>query len=498
MPIVNKIPAKIGPTIRTNNYIRKRRVAAYARVSTDSDEQYTSYAAQVDYYTQYIKNHIDWEFVKVYSDEGVSGLRTKNRVGFNEMISDAVAGKIDLIITKSISRLGRNTVDTLTAIRKLQESGVEVWFEKENVYTSDSKCELVITIMSSMAQEESRNISENVTWGKRKAFADGKVYLPYSHFLGYKRGKDDLPEIVPEEAEVVKRIYDMFLYGKTPGAIARQLTAEGIKTPGGKEKWQSNVVFSILTNEKYKGEAILQKNFTLNYLTKTRKKNEGELPQYYVKDSHPAIITPEVFDRVQREVARRKEIGKKYSGASIFSSRIICGECGDFYGAKVWDSTNKNRRTVWQCNSKFKGESICSTRHLTEEQIKKSFLTAYNSVLHNKKALLEDLDLIRETLYDVTNVCSHLTTQGSRVYFTNSSDCCSIFEKLDFSRSPTIWGGTLKIRAISFIWNLRVSRNCASFGEMEMGVYFIPSSSTAILFALPLPPNVFCQESRTL
>ena len=192
--------------------VHRRRVAGYARVSTDSEEQLTSYEAQVDYYTHYIQSNPDWRFVKVYTDEGISATNTKKRDGFNHMIQDALDGKIDLIVTKSVSRFARNTVDSLTTVRKLKEKGVEVYFQKENIYTLDSKGELLITIMSSLAQEESRSISENVTWGQRKRFADGKVSLPYRQFLGYRKGADGLPEIVPEQAEIVRRIYRAFMH----------------------------------------------------------------------------------------------------------------------------------------------------------------------------------------------------------------------------------------------------------------------------------------------
>ena len=217
------------------NSARKRRVAGYARVSTDSEEQSTSYEAQVDYYTNYIKSNPGWAFVDVYTDEGISGVMTKNRDGFNRMIADALSGKIDLIVTKSVSRFARNTVDSLTTVRRLKERGVEVFFQKENIYTLDSKGELLITIMSSLAQEESRSISENVTWGQRKRFADGKVSMPYKQFLGYRKGADGLPEIVPEEAKIVRSIYRMFMAGKNPTAIARHLTQQKIPTTGGKE-----------------------------------------------------------------------------------------------------------------------------------------------------------------------------------------------------------------------------------------------------------------------
>jgi DNA invertase Pin-like site-specific DNA recombinase len=207
---------------------KKRRTAAYARVSTDSEEQENSYAAQCDYYTKYISDRSDWEFVSVYSDEGISAVNTKNRDGFKQMIADALAGRIDLIVTKSVSRFARNTVDSLTAVRNLKAAGVEVYFEKENIWTFDGKGELLITIMSSLAQEESRSISENVTWGKRRSFEQGHVYLPYGQFLGYEKGEDGRPQIVESEAKIVREIFSQFLHGMTPNAIARDLTSRGI------------------------------------------------------------------------------------------------------------------------------------------------------------------------------------------------------------------------------------------------------------------------------
>ena len=225
---------------------KKRRVAGYARVSTDSDEQFTSYEAQVDYYTQYIKSREDWEFVSVYTDAGITGTSTKHRAGFKRMVEDALSGKIDLIITKSVSRFARNTVDSLTTIRNLKEHGVECFFEKENIWTFDSKGELLLTIMSSLAQEESRSISENCTWGQRKRFADGKVTAPFGRFLGYDRGEDGNLVVNREQAKVVQRIFREFLQGKTPYGIAKGLTADGIPTPGGKSKWSATVVKSII------------------------------------------------------------------------------------------------------------------------------------------------------------------------------------------------------------------------------------------------------------
>ena len=385
----------------------RRRVAGYARVSTDSDEQYTSYEAQVDYYTKFIQRNPNWTFVDVYTDEGISAVMTKHRDGFNRMIADALAGHIDLIVTKSVSRFARNTVDSLTTVRKLKEKGVEVYFEKENIYTLDSKGELLITIMSSLAQEESRSISENVTWGKRKQFADGKVCLPYGRFLGYEKGEDGLPKIVPEQAKVVTYIYDLFMTGLTPNLIARRLIAEKIPTPGGKTKWSPSTIRSILTNEKYMGDALLQKEFTIDFLQKKKKINEGEVPQYYVKDSHPAIISRELFMRVQAEIKRRQQFGHSYNGKSVFSTRIVCGDCGAFYGSKVWNSTDKFRRVVWQCNNKYNGDK-CNTPHITEEDLKRRFMVAFNKLISNKAQLVEDCETMLVILTDTTELDAKL------------------------------------------------------------------------------------------
>lgn len=345
---VTVIPATLNIHTKTPTKERvRRRVAAYARVSTDSEEQLTSYEAQVDYYTRFIQENSDWDFVEVYTDEGISAVNTKHRDGFNRMILDALAGRIDLIVTKSVSLFARNTVDSLTTIRKLKEAGCECFFQKENIMTFDSKGELLITIMSSLAQEESRSISENVTWGQRKRFADGKVSIPYGQFLGYRKGADGLPEIVPEEAEIVRRIYREFLQGKSTNAIAAMLTEEGIPTPGKRAVWQRATVESILRNEKYKGSALLQKSFTVDFLTKKTKVNEGEVPQYYVEDSHPAIIEPWEWEQVQTELERRKNSRTRHRQTSPFSGKILCADCGGIFGAKTWHSTDRYRRVIW-------------------------------------------------------------------------------------------------------------------------------------------------------
>ena len=352
---VTTIPATLNYfTSEITISTKKRRVAGYARVSTDHEDQLTSYEAQIDYYTNYIKSRNDWEFAGIYTDEGISGTSTKRREGFRTMIADAKAGKIDLIVTKSVSRFARNTVDSLTIIRELKDMGIEIYFEKENIWTLDSKGELLITIMSSIAQEESRSISENVTWGQRKRFADGKVSFAYSQVLRFYKGADGQILVNQEQAKIVKIIFRMFLEGMSPHSIARKLTEMKIKSPAGKEKWSYNTVRRMLSNEKYKGDALLQKEFTVDFLQKKTKKNEGEVPQYYVEGNHEAIISPEVFDLVQAELEKRKrKKGSRYSGISIFSNKIKCGCCGSWFGSKVWHSTDKYKRVVYRCNHKY-------------------------------------------------------------------------------------------------------------------------------------------------
>ena len=402
---ITVIPATINPVTRLPKAsVQLRRVAGYARVSTDSEEQLTSYEAQVDYYTRYIRSRADWQFVDVYTDEGISATNTKRREGFNRMVQDALDGKIDLIVTKSVSRFARNTVDSLTTVRKLKDASVEVYFEKENIWTLDSKGELLITIMSSLAQEESRSISENVTWGQRKRFADGKVSIPYGQFLGYRKGKDGLPEIVPEQAEIVRSIYRMCIEGISTNAIAKQLTQQGVPTPAGKQVWQRATVESILRNEKYKGAALLQKKFTVDFLQKKMKANEGEVPQYYVEHSHEAIIDPEEWEKVQLELACRKTSTRRTQCNSPFSGKLICGDCGEIFGSKVWHSNSKYRRTIWRCNAKYENGDPCSTPHLYEDDLKQHFIAALSQLLTDRTALLEDGRLIRSELLDFTAI----------------------------------------------------------------------------------------------
>ena len=407
MAKVRVIPSTINPvTLSPLDQISRRKVAAYARVSTDDEEQATSYETQVKHYTEFIQKKPEWEYVKVYADDGISGTSTKRRDGFNEMIKDALDGKIDLIITKSISRFARNTLDTISYTRKLKAKGIEVYFEKENLWSLDEKTEFLLTIMASMAQEESRSISQNVTMGKRWGMKEGRVSWAYSNMLGYKKENGKIM-VVENEAILVRKIYQLFLReGKTCSGIAEYLKENGIPTPSGNSyNWTKNTINSILRNEKYKGDALLQKTYTADYLEHKVERNRGHLPQYYVENSHPAIIDKEEWEIVQAELMRREQIGAAYSGNSIFSSKLICGDCGGFYGKKKWHSTSKYSRFVYRCNGKYNKEhDKCQTPALTEDKIKEKFVIAYNQVMREKQRIIEDVNEVIKLLSDTSEL----------------------------------------------------------------------------------------------
>ena len=376
MPTVKVIePISTKVQVETGQRPKKLRVAAYARVSTEQDEQESSYEAQVDFYTRHINGNPEWELVEVFADRGITGTNTKNRESFKRMVDMALGGQIDLILTKSISRFARNTVDTLQTVRNLKAAGVEVIFEKENLRTFDPKCEVMLTIMSSLAQEESRSISENVRWGKQKSMQDGNVSLPYKSFLGYRKGKDGRPEVVEEEAKIVREIYQMFLDGKTIRNIAGSLTKQGVPTPRGKQVWSVSTIRSILTNEKYMGDAILQKTYTVDYLTKEVRKNNGEVKQFLVEQSHEPIIAPDTFAEVQEKLKQHIAIRTKVRSNHPFSHCIICGDCGEFYGHKVWHNSVKPY-DVWYCNHRYSNAEKCLTPTLREDEIMAAFATA--------------------------------------------------------------------------------------------------------------------------
>ena len=392
---VTTIPATLSKYAAEPEIQKKRRVAGYARVSTELEEQQSSYMAQIEYYTGYIRQHSDWELVRIYTDEGISATNTRHRNGFNSMISDALDGKIDLIITKSVSRFARNTVDSLSTVRRLKDAGIEIYFEKENIWTLDSKGELLITIMSSLAQEESRSISENVTWGHRKRFADGKFSLAYSRFLGYDKGTDGNLVVNEDEAVTIREIYRLYLLGYSLNAIAKRLTSEKVVTPGGNRVWNQSTVRNILTNEKYKGDALLQKTYTVDFLTKKKKRNSGEVPQYYIENNHEPIIDPKTFELAQavrlRSAVRTAE-GGRYSGKSVFCGKIKCGDCGNFFSSRVWHSNTKYRKIVYQCSGKYKPLNTCFTGHMYEEELEGLFLRAMKRVFEQRGRILKRLE----------------------------------------------------------------------------------------------------------
>lgn len=395
---VKEIPATISRyTAVPINSTKKRRVAGYARVSTDHEDQATSYEAQVDYYTNYIKSRDDWEFVAIYTDEGISATNTKKREGFKTMISDALAGKIDMIITKSISRFARNTLDCLKYIRQLKDRSIPVFFEKESINTMDAKGEVLITIMASLAQQESQSLSQNVKLGLQFRYQNGKVQVNHNRFLGYTKDAEGNLVIDPVQAEVVKRIYREYLEGYSMDKIAAGLEADGILTGAGKTKWWTSTINKILRNEKYIGDALLQKTYTTDFLNKTRVKNNGIMPQYYVEGNHEAIIPKEIFLRVQDEMARRRSVrgnsGKKrtYSCSHCFAQLVYCGECGEMFRRIHWNNRGC-KSIVWRCVSRLDSTGLeCHARTVNEKELEQVVLKAINELLAHKESYQQQL-----------------------------------------------------------------------------------------------------------
>lgn len=401
MANVTIIPARkqVGNSVKKSEK-PKLRVAAYCRVSTDSDEQETSYETQVSHYTDYIKSHEGWQFAGIFADDGISGTNTKKREEFNRMIEECMAGNIDMVITKSISRFARNTLDCLKYIRKLKEKNIAVWFEKESINTMDAKGEVLITIMASLAQQESQSLSQNVKLGLQYRYQQGKVQVNHNRFLGYTKDENGKLVIVPKEAEIVKRIYREYLEGYSMGQIAKGLEEDGILTGAGKTKWWISSINKILRNEKYFGDALLQKTVTVDFLTKKRIKNDGSVPQYYVEGDHPAIIPKDIFMQVQAEIVRRRNVHKSptgkprnFSSSCCFSQIVTCAECGDLYRRVHWNNHGK-KSIVWRCISRLEPSSAeinCTNRTVKEELLKEITLDAINQILTDKDPFIQQL-----------------------------------------------------------------------------------------------------------
>ena len=406
---VTVIPARrrVGSQ-RTAAQVQKIRVAAYCRVSTDSEEQETSYEAQVSHYTVYIKSKPEWQMVEVYADDGISGTNTAKRDEFNRMIADCEAGKIDLILTKSISRFSRNTLDCLKYTRKLKALNIAVFFEKENINTMDSKGEVLLTIMASLAQQESESLSANVRMGIQYRNQQGKVQINHNWFLGYTKDAEGNLVIDPEQAKIVRRIYREYLEGASFLQIKRSLEADGVPNGAGHLKWHESNIHQILTNEKYIGDALLQKTYTVSILDKKRAANNGEMPKYYVEGSHEAIIDRDVFMKVKAEIARRANLnpdGKRrvYSSKYALSGMVFCGHCGDIYRRVKWNNRGC-KSTVWRCVSrvlKGKMDFDCPARTVKEEVLQGAIVTAVNDAYARRNAVISLLKTnIQETVFD--------------------------------------------------------------------------------------------------
>jgi DNA invertase Pin-like site-specific DNA recombinase len=394
---ISFIPSKPEYDRSIKPQFKALRVAAYCRVSTTLEQQETSYEAQVSYYTEKIKSNPNWKLAGIYADDGKSATNTKKRDDFNAMIEDCMAGKIDMIVTKSVSRFARNTVDSLQNIRKLKEKNIAVFFEKEGVNTLESTGELLITILSSQAQEESRNLSENTRWGLVRRFENGIVSVNHNKFLGYTKDKNGELVIVPEEAELVRRIFRLYLEGNSIIQITRILESEGIKTVTGRSKWCPGVIDKMLSNEKYMGDVLQQKTYTIDFLTKKRVKNNGIVPQYYIEDDHEAIIPKELYYQVQEEKARRASLHKsavarkekkeksKYSSKFALTDIMVCKECGQPYRRQVWSKYGQ-KTAVWRCENRLKnGTRNCKHSPTFKEDIlHEAIMTAINSVVENR------------------------------------------------------------------------------------------------------------------
>ncbi len=365
------------------------RVAAYCRVSTEMEEQQNSYQVQIDYYTDLINKKKEWTLAGIFADEGISGTQTKKRTEFNRMIRMCKRKKIDLVITKSISRFARNTVDCLEYVRQLKDLGIGVIFEKENINTLTMTSEFMIALYGSFAQAESESISKNVSLGVQMAFREGKARIQYRNLLGYHKGADGKPEIVSDEAETVKLIFKLFLDGLSTQKIADAMITQGKATASGDFAWNSGMVRKILHNEKYVGDVLLQKTYTVDCITHKKAVNHGERTMYLVSNHHEPIIDRITYNLVQQELARRKSKRKatskgiteqgKYSSKYALTELLICGECGTPYRRAVWTQTGE-KRPVWRCVSRLEhGSKYCkSSPTIHEEPLHKAIVKAIN------------------------------------------------------------------------------------------------------------------------
>ena len=388
--IVEVIPATWNPTDESAGEIRKLRVAAYCRVSTELEQQQSSYDIQIEYYTRHIMQNPNWIFAGVFADDGRSATNTFRRDDFNQLMDQCLKGKVDMVITKSISRFARNTVDCISWVRKLKEKNVAVYFEKENLNTLDDSTEMILTILSSQAQEESRAISTNVKWGYARKFEKGESTRQRSY--GFRKAPTGEMCIVEEEAAVIRNMARWFLDGDSLERIKHRLEDAGIETTTGKKTWSTGTIYNILTNEKIMGDVLLQKTFTADYLTKRRVKNSGQQKQYYVKNHHEAVIPKTVYYKIQEEIARRSSLKKAgtrkgktaqgvYSSKYALTGIMVCNECGAHYRRTTW-AKNGKKVIVWRCINRLEhGTKRChESPTLKEEVIQEAIMGKLHSL----------------------------------------------------------------------------------------------------------------------
>ena len=401
-PRVVKIPAK-PESVRQAELKRQLRVAAYCRVSTKEEDQANSYEVQKEYYTDKIMSNSAWTMAGIFADKGITGTSVKKREDFMRMIRHCRQRKIDVVLTKSVSRFARNTVDCLYYTRALKELGIAVIFEKENINSLEEDSELRITLSGAFAQSESESISANVTWGKRRAMESGKATIQYKYLYGYRRGADDKPEIIPEEAEIVRWIYERYLAGASTRMLRDELHERGVIYTEKSPQWTLPHIKSILRNEKYCGDVLMQKTFQQDVINRKVIKNTGQLPMYLIENHHEAIIPRERFDAVQIELARRRaQTGgtkksaptgmSRYSGKYALSGLLFCGECGTAYRRVVW-TQHGEKRAVWRCSSRLDyGKKYCKeSPTLDEAPLQQAVLAAINASMSGRKVLADQL-----------------------------------------------------------------------------------------------------------
>ncbi len=371
-------------------------VAAYARVSTEKEEQEDSFERQVAHYTSLIRSKQEWTFGGIYADPSITGTRVEKRPDFMRMIADCRAGKINKVLVKSISRFARNTVDALNYIRELKDLGISVYFENENIDTLTPGGEVLLTILAAMAEQESRTMSTNIKWSYQKKFQNGEVILNTGMVLGYAKNSDGGYVIVEEEAEIVRRIFREYIGGMTVPQISRGLEADNIKTKRGSTKWHTNAVLGILRNEKYTGNAILGKTYKPDVLSKKRMKNTGQAPMYYAENTHPAIIPQELFEMAQAETQRRIEekntaVGSsRYTSKYPFSGLLVCGCCGHRLRRHVRTVGSGKRVAAWGCTNRISnGRTACDSRHINEDMLQRTFLAAFDGIEETMAAVQE-------------------------------------------------------------------------------------------------------------